>query len=205
MDDSSNEQKSNYTSQEATLNALRKPVFDPSNIISDTDFIITPPDFDIQKFLESKRTFLATYKINGRLVSDIIKEASQYVSAKVIIVQLEKEQSIISTPGFPTQHQMDWAMGFGKEGGGVTKSQYQGMENQILHAAKRMRDMYENGAQQYIGDISKTLPADAGYTDGPLTVVNKATVALYRYTPHITTPDGGGNKLFWEIWNKYFA
>ncbi len=212
--------------QESPVN-IKKQEFNRNNIISDDDFLITPTDFDIQKFLEKHYCFLATYKVNGlytenpvRLVSEIIKEASQYISARVILATLQKEQNLITRTAIPAQKTIDWGMGFGYEDGGDIKNHFKGLENQIIKASQRMRHIFDELAEKFIDkDISKQfLNKWAIVRDGIVLPDNKATVVLYAYTPFIGERDflisGAnskytmrapfGNKYFWDTWNYFF-
>lgn len=213
---------------ESPVNIPKKREFNRNSIISDDDFLITPADFDIQKFLEKYNSFLAIYKVNGlytenpiRLVSEIIKEASQYVSARLILATLQKEQNLITRNAIPSQNVIDWAMGFGAGDGGDLQVHFKGLENQIIKAAQRMRHIFDESAEQFIDkDISKQfLNKWAVVRDGIVLPANKATVVLYAYTPFIgernflvsgknskfTMYAPFGNKYFYDVWNYFFA
>ena len=116
-------------------------VFDPHNIITDTDLF----DADalsqraIQTFLEREKSPLATYrqKVDGKNLraSEIIwKIAHEHsVNPKFLLTTLEKEQALISR-GTATTKALDWATGFGCYGG-TCREQYKGFYNQAEAAA----------------------------------------------------------------------
>jgi len=194
---------------------IKKPEFNRHNIISDKDFLNDPPDFDIQKFLSKNKSGLVDYKVGERCAWQIILEASQYVSARVILVQLQKEMSLISTKE-PTQRELKWAMGFGCSDNMEWISNYAGFENQVLKAAQRMRLLFDTTAEKYLNkDFNKVSHAYGKIRDGIVMSENKATAVLYIYTPFIGERDqiiSGikyqnpfGNYLFWLIWDKYFG
>jgi peptidoglycan hydrolase CwlO-like protein len=149
----------------------------------------------IQAFLEAQGGALKSYA--GHDHSGVSKTAAQMiadaasawgVSPKVILVTLQKEQSLL-TDHSPSQRALDWAMGCGKMDGS-TLTQYQGFGNQIWGGA---RALSRNRSNWHAG-ISLTI-------DG--TVVrpsSSATYSLYRYTPHLH-----GATLFWRLYWRYFG
>jgi hypothetical protein len=106
----------------------------------------------------------------------------------VILVTLQKEQSLISAPS-PSQNALDWAMGCGKTDS-VTYMQYKGFGRQIWGGAQKLisnRSFWRPG-------ISISIDRKAVYP------TNASTHALYRYTPHF-----GGATSFWRIYWRYFG
>ena len=110
------------------------------------------------------------------------------VSPKVILVTLQKEQSLISDSS-PSQRALDWAMGCGKMDSG-TLYQYQGFGNQIWGGA---RALSKNQGNWHAG-ITLTIDGTA------VSPSDAATYSLYRYTPHFH-----GNTLFWRLYWRYFG
>jgi peptidoglycan hydrolase CwlO-like protein len=149
----------------------------------------------IQGFLNGQPGVLKSYSArdhNGvvRSAAQMIAQAAQAwgVSPKVILVTLQKEQSLL-TDSSPTQRALDWAMGCGKMDGS-TLNQYQGFGNQIWGGARalaRNRSYWRAG-------ISLSIDGHAVYPS------NSATHSLYRYTPHLH-----GNVLFYRIYWRYFG
>jgi hypothetical protein len=110
------------------------------------------------------------------------------VSPKVILVTLQKEQSLLGRSG-PSQTALDWALGVGKTDSS-TIYKYQGFGNQIWWGAATLNNNAERwkpGAQLLI-DGNYVVPS------------NGATHSLYRYTPHIR-----GNTSFWLLYWRYFG
>ncbi len=181
--------------------------YEPGLIIYDSDFT----DWQlyneawIQSFLDAKPGILKNYKVGEKTAAAIIAEAaSQYhVSPKVILVTLQKEQSLITNPS-PTPKALDCAMGY-EWGNGcnwmfANKPALRGFANQVMAGAWQLR-CYTNH-QEFDGQCSASYIYGAGGTytiDGLIvTIVNSSTGALYNYTPHIS-----GNKSFWNYWKQY--
>ncbi len=177
--------------------------FKPSVIISDIEF--TDYDSmtleDVQRFLEKKNSGLATYVDPAVRVraSQLIYDNAQMtgINPKVLLVTLQKEQSLITEP--ITQKRLDWATGFGicdscsKSDPKLQK--YKGFANQIDYAATSFRLFYDN-PQSYGFKVGSTYTIDGK----PVTIGNSATHALYLYTPHLH-----GNRNFYKIWKNWFS
>jgi hypothetical protein len=114
--------------------------------------------------------------------------AAWSVSPKVILVTLQKEQSLVNG-GRPSTYALDWAMGCGKMDSS-TLYQYQGFGNQIWGGA---RALSRNRSNWHSG-MSLNIDGAAVYPS------NAATLTLYRYTPHFH-----GNTLFWKLFWRYFG
>lgn len=171
--------------------------FNPNTIISEPAFLASN-SMDapaIQAFLNAQAGSLKSYSgrdHNGatRTAAEMIAEAAAAwgVSPKVIIVTLQKEQSLISRPN-PTKYALDWAMGCGKAESYTIES-YRGFGNQIWHGA---RVLMKNRAGWKPGAV---LPIDGA----AVYPTNAATHTLYRYTPHFA-----GNVSFWRLYWRYFG
>jgi peptidoglycan hydrolase CwlO-like protein len=185
---------------EAALNdgTPNPPVgFNANTLISDANYLDARSlSVDgIQAFLEKQSGKLDTYTAKDH--SGVTKSAAEMiadaavgwnVSPKVILVTLQKEQSLISRSDL-TQYALDWAMGCGKMDS-RTLSQYQGFGNQIWGGARalaRNRSSWRSG-------ISISIDGKAVYPS------NASTHSLYRYTPHFH-----GNTSFWKLYWKYFG
>ena len=171
--------------------------FDPNTIVSDATYL----DSDalsvdgIQAFLEAQPGKLDTYTgrdHNGvtKRASDMIAEAALAygVNPKVILVTLQKEQSLISRSEL-TQYALDWAMGCGKMDS-RTLPEYAGFGNQIWSGA---RVLVKNRTGWRAG-MSLSIDGKA------VSPSNASTLSLYRYTPHFH-----GNTSFWKLYWKYFG
>jgi peptidoglycan hydrolase CwlO-like protein len=171
--------------------------FNSNTIISDANYLDAGSlSVDgIQAFLEKQSGRLDTYTgadHNGvtKTAAEMIADAATAwgISPKVILVTLQKEQSLISRSDL-TQYALDWAMGCGKMDS-RTLSEYRGFGNQIwggARALKRNRSSWRAG-------ISLTIDGHAVYPS------NASTHSLYRYTPHFH-----GNTSFWKLYWKYFG
>ncbi len=170
--------------------------FDPTTIMSDRVFRDTSGTAaEVQQFLDQQPGSLKSYR--GRDHEGVTKSAAEMiadaavawnVSPKVILVTLQKEQSLLARPS-PGQRAMDWALGVGKTDSS-TLYRYQGFGNQIWYGAATLNnnaDRWKPGAQLLI---------DGRY----VTPSNGATHSLYRYTPHIR-----GNTSFWMLYWRYFG
>jgi peptidoglycan hydrolase CwlO-like protein len=170
--------------------------FDPNTLISNAKFSDSGSlsAASIQSFLEARSGSLKSYSGNDhsgvtRTAAEMIADAASAwgVSPKVILVTLQKEQSLL-TKASPSQHTLDWAMGCGKTDS-KTLTQYQGFGNQIWYGA---RALSRNRSYWHAG-ISLDISGDAVYP------TNAATHSLYRYTPHLH-----GATMFWRIYWLYF-
>ena len=132
--------------------------FNPDYIISDQELT----DYNamslaqVQKFLEDKGSSLAHYATIdtdglGRTASEIIWRVAQSykISPKVLLVTLQKEQSLVTT-AVPTQKQLDWAAGYGIcdscSMSDPTLQKYKGFATQVDYAAGWKRWFLENAA-----------------------------------------------------------
>jgi peptidoglycan hydrolase CwlO-like protein len=171
--------------------------YDPNTIISEATFVDSRSMSvaQIQAFLDAQGGGLRSYRTSdhtgaSKTAAEMIAEAAiaWEVNPRVLLVTLQKEQSLISRPS-PGQYALDWAMGCGKMDGS-TLNQYQGFGNQIWGGA---RALHRNRSTWHPG-ISLTIDHAAVYPS------NAATFTLYRYTPHFR-----GNSSFWRLYWHYFG
>jgi hypothetical protein len=170
--------------------------FDPTTIMSDSSFRdVTGSAAEIQAFLNQQPGSLKSYR--GRDHNGVTKSAAEMiadaaaawnVSPKVILVTLQKEQSLLARAN-PSGTAMDWALGVGKTDSS-TLYRYKGFGNQIWYGAATLN----NNAERWKPGAQLTI--DGNY----LTPSNGATHSLYRYTPHIR-----GNTSFWMLYWRYFG
>lgn len=171
--------------------------FDPNTLVSDSVYLDSAAmsASSIQSFLDGKGGPLKSY--SGPDHNGVTKTAAQMiadaalawgVNPKIVLVTLQKEQSLITSPG-SGQTALDWAMGCGKTDS-VTYTQYRGFGNQIWGGAQKLisnRSFWSSG-------ISVDIDGKAVYP------TNASTHALYRYTPHFN-----GATSFWSIYWRYFG
>jgi len=198
--------------------------FNRHKIITDDEFINTPADFNIEAFLKRYNSFLSGYSCligdnTPKTAIEAIKEAGEYVSERVIVVQLEKEMGLIRMQSIPSANRLKWAMGYGVDDGAPAEwlCSTTGVYKQIVSAAKSMRKRFDETAEDFIGKniYEDFISKYDKVKDDIVKPENKATVCLYAYTPWVGERDQiigkfkytapFGNKLFWEIWQKFFC
>lgn len=141
------------------------------------------------------------------------------VSQKALLVLLEKEQSLISD-SFPAQTQMDRATGFNCPDTAPCSSVSAGFFKQVYSAARQFQ-VYGTGSYNWypVGQVSNVRyhpNADCGAS--PVLIQNRATAALYYYTPYQPNSaalgnlygagDGCsayGNRNFWRLYTDWFG
>lgn len=147
------------------------------------------------------------------------------ISAKVLLVTLEKENSLVSSPswynystgasGFRT------AMGYGCPDNAACDAEYYGVGNQLYHAAWQFNSYRNN---PYSFNFRGNSTAWIGYN--PVTscggsyvyIKNAATAGLYNYTPYQPNPaavragwgvgnscSSYGNRNFYNIYKSWFG
>ncbi|WP_350347325.1 cell wall-binding repeat-containing protein [Agromyces sp. G08B096] len=233
--------------------AAAAPTFSPGNLISDFNFFNSwaMTEAEIQAFLQSKvgscanSNCLAALRIDtpnaswsfgtcspysgapGESAARIIYKVQRAcgLSAKVILVTLQKEQGLI-TKSAPTSLELRKAMGMGCPDTSVCDSQYYGFFNQVYAAARQLTwytnpgsSMYQSG-KYAVGQVRPIQyhPNTACGAPG-VYISNIATAALYWYTPY--QPNAAslaagwgassdpcasyGNRNFWNYYNAWFG
>ncbi|MCK4744694.1 hypothetical protein KAS41_01385 [Candidatus Parcubacteria bacterium] len=187
--------------------------FNYNNIISDAEInnYSSMTQSEVQNFLDSKGGYLANYVCedkegNARAASEIIYTLSQEtkLNPQFMLALLQKEQSLI-TDISPTERQLAAAVGYGCPDGGGCNPRWNSFFKQINSSYLQFRSyldeshLYPNRYQ-----LGKTyvIPRDNTpvKTVDVVTMENKATAALYTYTPHVYY----GNYNFWKLYNDYF-
>ena len=157
---------------------------------------------------------------SGKSAARIIWEASQEfsINPQVLIVLLHKEQGLI-TDTWPNYRQYQTATGFGCPDTAPCDSQYYGLTNQIRLAAKLFRDVLNGGWSNYpaYSTVYVRYSPDASCGGSNVYIENRATSALYRYTPY--QPNAGalaagtgtahcgayGNRNFYNYFTDWFG
>ncbi len=153
---------------------------------------------------------VTTYTENGKTGAQIIYDTAQEfgINPQVLIVLLEKEQGLI-TDDWPGPWQFQTATGYGCPDStpGVCSSQYYGFTNQVRWAARMFRAImnasptwytpyvlgnqivyynpgpYDNANNRYYGRFGNK--PDIEYCGASVVnIENRATQALYNYTPY---------------------
>lgn len=186
--------------------------FNPNYVLSDEDLTnYRSMDLeDIQKFLERKGSYLATYVTED--TDGIMKNAAEIIyrvattwqiSPRFLLALIQKEQSLVEDPS-PTQKQLDWAAGYAVCDSCTTQDEqiqrWRGFAKQIRSAAMQYREGYLVDLAEYGETTAGYGPGKISEIDGQIVVPhNNATAANYTYTPHIH-----GNRSLWNIWQRWF-
>ncbi len=128
------------------------------------------------------------------------------VNPKFLLILLQKEASLIEDTS-PSQSRLDWATGYGCPDGWVCNPYYKGFGKQVNSASLQFL-AYINEQERYnykagqTYTISNTLDPYCTTANQTMVVtpVNKATAALYNYTPHVFN----GNYNVYKLWDRYF-
>lgn len=125
------------------------------------------------------------------------------VNPKFLLVLLQKEASLIEDSK-PSQARLDWATGYGCPDNWACNPYYKGFGKQVNSAALQFL-AYMKESYNYKYQIGKTYTFTNPYgtiSNEPMAVTpqNKATAALYNYTPHVFN----GNYNVYKLWNRYF-
>ena len=143
------------------------------------------------------------------------------ISAKVILVTLQKEQGLVSKRSV-SQGILDRAMGYAcpDSTGGTCASEYYGFFNQVYSGSWQLKRYGTNTPfgtyQPGVRDIGFNPNAACG--SASVNIKNNATAALYNYTPYQPNSaalgnlsglgDGCssyGNRNFWVYFNDWFG
>lgn len=186
--------------------------FNPHMLIEDLLFedanFLT--EAQIQSFLENtpyrRRSFLADYAEDGVLVSRHIYEAAQSfkINPLVLLTKLQVESSVVFKEVSPQDSTVDHAMGCGCHDGDPACSRGpKGVGPQIRCAASLFRG--------YLNELDAANTTRSGWrvsrqksTLDEIQVIpnNRATAALYTYTPWVLQ-GRGGNWLFWNVYHRF--
>ncbi len=196
------------------LGATSIPIFDPSEIFSNSAFTSTrafPTEQSVQDYLNRVNSPLRNYKDQGKAASYWIYGASRGITSSkygvtpkinpgVIIAYLEKEQSLMSLSNYDVntdpQNRIRTAMGYGCPDGTSCETKYYGLANQLNWATYQLQFNYDRA-------ISKSSLVAPYHVNNTITTLdeynvfisNGATAANYRYTPHVYW----GNYNLWKI------
>lgn len=142
-----------------------------------------------RKYNQTKFVCLKDYVAGGKKASQIIYEKSQRyrISPKVILVLLQKEQSLV-TDTWPVNIQYKTATGYGCPDTAPCDSQYYGLANQIDWAAKMFRAIMDDSPTWYtpynVGTNFVQYNPQSSCGGSNVYIENRATQALYNYTPY---------------------
>ncbi|WP_230671454.1 hypothetical protein [Rathayibacter sp. Leaf248] len=159
----------------------------------------------------------------GRSAAEIIGSvgAACDVSPAVLLVLLQKEQSLVTDPS-PGERQFRSATGYGCPDTADCDSDYFGFFGQVYGAAWQFQ-RYANPDSSFdwypVGEVSEVqYSPDASCGTAPVLIENAATAGLYYYTPY--QPNAAalenlygegdacsayGNRNFWRLFSDWFG
>ena len=125
------------------------------------------------------------------------------VNPKFMLVLLQKEASLIENTS-PAQARLDWATGYGCPDNWTCNPYYKGFGKQVNSASLQFL-AYMQEQERYKYQAGKTYTFTNPYgtiSNEPMMVTpeNKATAALYNYTPHVFN----GNYNVYKLFERYF-
>lgn len=183
--------------------------FDPDYLISDNELAAynSLTLDDIKSFLDKQPGTLKQYicvdkEGNFKTAVQTFYEVAQkwLINPKYLLILVQKEMGLLDETT-PKQTQYDWATGYGCKDGSACDPRWQGFYKQVNSAAAQTR-YYLDNIHEFHYQPGRTYNIDGWQ----VTPKNTATAGLYSYTPHVDCGgDCGGNKLFWNLWNKHFA
>jgi hypothetical protein len=166
---------------------------------------------------------LKDYSENGKSSAQIINDiAQQYqINPEVLIVLLQKEAGLV-TDTWPLSGQYRTAAGYGCPDTAACDSQYYGFTNQLTWAAKMYRAIMNASPTWYtpyiLGNNYIQYNPDSSCGGTTVNIQNRATQALYNYTPYqpnaaalasslgATVPCGAyGNLNFYRYFTSWFG
>ncbi|MER3387421.1 MAG: cell wall-binding repeat-containing protein [Microcella pacifica] len=150
-------------------------------------------------------------------------QVSCSISAKVLLVTLQKEQSLISRTN-PSERTLERAMGYycpdDPSRPGWCHPDYAGFFNQVYNAASQFQRYRLNPGSYNHGIRTQAVRFHPSTACGSrqVTIRNAATAGLYNYTPYTpnaaaisnlySTGDGCstyGNRNFWRLYTDWFG
>jgi hypothetical protein len=167
-------------------------------------------------------TCMRDYSENGKSAAQLIYDASQKysINPQVLLVLLQKEQGLV-TDTWPLSIQYRSATGYGCPDSAACDSQYYGLTNQLEWAAKMFRAIMNDSPTWFtpyvLGDNTIKYNPDSSCGSSNVYIQNRATQALYNYTPYQpnqgalnadwgTAPCGSyGNRNFYLYFTSWFG
>jgi hypothetical protein len=153
----------------------------------------------------------------ARIIKDVSKACG--VSPKVLIVLLQKEQSLI-TDDWPWPIQYRSATGYGCPDTAPCDSEYYGFFNQVYNAARIYKVYAHTNGPNYRKNQNNFIYWHPNTSCGGSTVFiqNQATAGLYNYTPYRPNKaalnnlygtgnscSSYGNRNFWRMYTDWFG
>ncbi len=165
---------------------------------------------DVQAFFEEtpyrgSRSFLADFKPGGVAASKALVEGARArgINPLILLVKLQVETGIVSKTERPSERLVDRALGCACPDNAPCDPAKQGFAAQVDCAASVFR--------RYLDDLDEDGSTISGWAveetketldEVKVTPANRATAALYTYTPWVLEREGG-NWLFWNVLRRY--
>jgi hypothetical protein len=162
--------------------------FDVNRLVEDSDLRggagVTVDQ--VQAFLTSKRSFLATFQEGGVSAAQIIVDAAHadQISPVYLLARIQGESSLVENP---TSRNVAHATGCACPDGQACAKSQSGFKNQVVCAADLMNSYFNQLEGPAHVTVSANKIGKASKTFDPCTVTpaNNATAALYTYTPWV--------------------
>lgn len=178
---------------------------------------------DIHNFLVSKNSVcLINYNGTGWVANVIKNHANTFgINPQVLLVTLQKENGLITTTSCDAWKYRT-AMGFACPDNGSCNPEYFGFDKQVYQAARHFRGYFDQNAGWFVPFSTGThfigYNPNSGCGGTNVTIFNRATAALYSYTPYqpnaaaLNNLYGGGdscsaygNRNFWRDFTDWFG
>ncbi len=185
--------------------------YDKDTILCDQDFdfVNSLNQTEIQSVFDSRNSFFKDYidPTTGMLASFVVADRAQHyeISSQVLLAKMQAESSSVWAYRDMDQHifnstntdmgtRADWVLFFGWTDTDI-HSQYKGFYNQVDNAARSLSGWFANPESK-----GWTVGQAHAVSDGTVTPCNRATAALYIYTPWISS-----NNLLYRVWVMMFG
>lgn len=142
------------------------------------------------------------YEAGGSMNGITVNETTGTVNPEVILLYLQKEQSLITRTTYD-EWSMTAAMGYfcyagvtGDNNGNNCKDIYEGFTKQIENGAWQLRYNYIRSSGSGFSDyqVGQVFTTSDGYD---VTLTNRATASVYRYTPYVYYSA-------YNVWNLFY-
>lgn len=134
-------------------------------------------------------TCLKDYSENGKTAAQIIYDAAQQhrINPQVLLVLLQVQQGLVKD-SWPVDYQYKLATGYSCPDTATCDTQYYGLTNQLNLSATLFQSIETNSPNWYsaysVGDNYIRYNPDPACGGSVITIQNRATLALYDYTPY---------------------
>lgn len=172
------------------------------------DELVPYAEFNIQQFLKTRNSFLQSYLVGNTPYAEWLDTTckSKNINPKIILVKLQKEQSLVMLGACPSNKKLDRCLGYGMTDSGDIEKWY-GFEKQHTGAISQI-------SRDFTKFYAKWPQPKIEVDDGLLTVqpFTAHTSLLYKYTPWTGSPDSiyynkwgiHGTYLYWVIWKQWW-